>query len=56
MVLCEKTGKRIVEVCSRMFLSVLNELARRLKRMLTGVPEMVENQLFPEKISAILEK
>lgn len=56
MVLCEKTGKRIVEVCSRMFLTVLNDLARRLNRMLTGVLETVENQLFSEKISAIIEK
>jgi len=45
-----------VEVCGRMFLNVLKELARRQKRMLPGVPETAENQLFPEKISAILEK
>jgi len=38
------------------FLNGLKELARRQNRMLTGVPEMAENQLFPEKISAILEK
>lgn len=56
MVLCEKTGKKIVEVCDRMFLSALKELARRQNRMLTGVPETVENQLFSEKISAIIEK
>lgn len=56
MVLCEKTGKKIVEVCDRMFLSALKELARRQNRMLTDVPETAENKLFPEKISAILEK
>ena len=56
VVLCEKTGKKIVEVCGRMFLSALKELARRQNRMLTDVPETAENKLFPEKISAILEK
>ena len=56
MVLCEKTGKKIVEVWSRVFLNGLKELARRKNWMLTGVPETVENQLFSEKISAILEK
>ena len=56
MVLCEKTGKKIVEVCSRVFLNGLKELDRRQNRMRTGVPETVENQLFSEKISAILEK
>ncbi len=56
MVLCEKTGKKIAEVCSWGFLNGLKELARRQNRMLTGVPETVENQLFSEKISAILEK
>lgn len=56
MVLCEKTGKKIVEVCSRVFLNGLKELAKWQNWMLTGVPETVENQLFPEKISAILEK
>lgn len=39
MVLCEKTGKKIVEVCSRVFLNGLKELARRQNRMRTGVPE-----------------
>lgn len=33
MVLCEKTGKKIVEVCSRVFLNGLKELARRQNRM-----------------------
>lgn len=49
MVLCEKTGKKIVEVCGRMFLSALKEFARRQNRMLPGVPETAKNQLFPEK-------
>ena len=48
--------KKIAEGCSRVFLNGLKELARRQNRMLTGVPETVENQLFSEKISAILEK
>lgn len=55
MVLCEKIEKK-VEGCSWGFLNGLKELARRQNRMLTGVPETVENQLFSEKISAILEK
>ena len=48
--------EKIAEVCSRVFLNGLKELARRQNRMLTGVLETVENQLFSEKISAILEK
>ena len=49
VVLCEKTGKKIAEVCSWVFLNGLKELARRQNRMLTGVLETVENQLFSEK-------
>lgn len=55
MVLCEKIEKN----SGRLQPGVLNglkELARRQNRMLTGVTETVENQLFSEKISAILEK
>ena len=48
--------EKIVEGCSRVFLNGLKELARRQNRMLTGVPETVENQLFQERISANLEK
>ena len=56
MVLCEKTGKKIVEGCSRVFLKDLKELDRRQSGMLTGVPETVENQLFSEKISEKIKK
>ena len=39
-----------------MFLKVLKELVRQQNQMFTGTPDTAENQLFPEKTSAILAK
>ncbi len=48
--------KKLVEGCSRVFLNGFERACQAENRMLTGVTETVENQLFSEKISAILEK